>query len=92
MTRRARGKQLLADLAGIKARRAALLRERSDLDLKIAVLEAAEAEKFAEIAEVDVDLETGNKNRETRPAPLRTVAPDELARAAAADVAKLLGS
>lgn len=88
-TRRAVGKALLADVADIKRRRARILRERSDLDLKLALLEQEEAEKLAQIGGSDVELETGRKCRQP-PEPVVHTQPGDLAERAAREVERLL--
>lgn len=68
-TKRARGKRLLADLSDVVRRRSTLRKEQSDLELRLSMLDAKEAEILSEIAAADVELETGNKRRkDARPA------------------------
>lgn len=62
-TKRARGKRLLADLAEVNRTRSGLARRKSDLDLKMSMLDMRAAEILAEMADSDIQLETGTKRR-----------------------------
>src|SRR5262245_47610963 len=79
-TRRAFGRRLLAELAGIKRRKAALILERSDIDVRLAALEQDEASTLEQIAAAEVELSTAKKRREPLAPPVSAPPVDELTR------------
>lgn len=87
-TQRARGKVLLADLADLHRQESRLLREASDVFLRMSAVASQKAQKVLEIGAADVELPTGRKRREP-PAP-PVIAVDDLSRQAALAVGKVI--
>lgn len=88
-TRRARGKQLLADLASLADREAALLQSRSEVDLALATLAQERARKLREIGANEVELSTAARHRHPPAPPVREVS--DMAGHALRSVLKVIG-
>jgi hypothetical protein len=89
-SRRAAGRQLLSELASLHREKAKILREKSELDLRLSTLEQLESETMQKIATNGVELETAKRARKYPNPPVGTPR-DDLAVRAARAVMKVIG-